>query len=127
MSSKVKFEFAHVGVNAQTPEEGARMKDFFTDVMGYDNYRETPVAFFTSDNKMELMKILGRGTIGHLGFFVEDMDAAIDYLEELGYEMDYETARYGEDKQIHFVFLKEEINGFRLHISLKEPPYYVEP
>ena len=25
----VKFEFAHVGINAQTPEEGVRMKDFF--------------------------------------------------------------------------------------------------
>ena len=31
----VKFEFAHVGINAQTPEEGVRMKNFFTEIMGY--------------------------------------------------------------------------------------------
>ena len=38
----VKFEFAHVGINAQTPEEGVRMKDFFTEIMGYHDYREIP-------------------------------------------------------------------------------------
>ena len=62
-NGKVKFEFAHVGINAQTPEEGARMKDFFTDVMGYHDYRDNQVAYFTVDNKMELMKIMGKGTI----------------------------------------------------------------
>ena len=36
----VKFEFAHVGINAQTPEEGVRMKNFFTEIMGYHDYRE---------------------------------------------------------------------------------------
>ena len=81
-NGKVKFEFAHVGINAQTPEEGARMKDFFTDVMGYHDYRDNQVAYFTVDNKMELMKIMGKGTMGHLGFFVNDMPAAIEYLEE---------------------------------------------
>ena len=39
-NGKVKFEFAHVGINAQTPEEGARMKDFFTDVMGYHDHSD---------------------------------------------------------------------------------------
>ena len=52
----VKFEFAHVGINAQTPGEGVRMKDFFTNVMGYHDYREIPAGYFTVDNKMELLK-----------------------------------------------------------------------
>ena len=88
----VKFEFAHVGINAQTPEEGVRMKDFFTEIMGYHDYREIPAGFFTVDNKMELLKIMGKGTMGHLGFFVNDMPAAIEYLEEKGYPVDYDTA-----------------------------------
>ena len=29
----VKFEFAHVGINAQTPEEGVRMKDFLITII----------------------------------------------------------------------------------------------
>ena len=123
----VQFEFAHVGINAQTPEEGKRMKDFFTEVMGYENYREIPASFFTSDNKMELMKKMGKGSMGHLGFFVESIPDAIAYLEEKGYPLDYDTARYGEDgKTIRLIFLKEEINGFRIHISVKQPPFYVE-
>ena len=123
----VKFEFGHVGINAQSEEEGKRMKDFFTDVMGYDNYREIPASYFTEDNKMELMKKMGKGTMGHLGFFVDDMPEAIAYLESKGYEMDYETARYAEDgKTIRLIFLKDEINGFRIHITVKTAPFYKE-
>ena len=125
---EVQFEFGHVGINAQTPEEGQRMRDFFTDVMGYKNYREIPASFFTEDNKMELMKKMGKGTMGHLGFFVKDMDKAIAYLESKGYPVDYSTARYMDDgKTIRLIFIKEEINGFRIHITVKTPPFYVEP
>ena len=103
------------------------MKNFFTDIMGYDNYREIPASFFTEDNKMELMKKMGKGTMGHLGFFVEDMQEAIDYLECRGYSLDWNTARYAEDgKTVRLIFLKEEINGFRIHITVKEPPFFVE-
>ena len=124
----VKFEFAHVGINAQSPEEGARMKDFFTDVMGYDNYREIPASYFTVDNKMELMKKMGKGSMGHLGFFVNDMPKAIEYLEEKGYPVDYNTARYDADgTTLRLIFLREEINGFRIHITVKKAPFYVEP
>ena len=93
----VKFEFGHVGINAQSPEEGEKMKRFFTEVMGYQNYREIPASYFTEDNKMELMKKMGKGSMGHLGFFVDDMPEAIRYLEGLGYSMVYEHARYVED------------------------------
>lgn len=41
--------------------------------------------------------------------------------------MDYDTARYDEDgKTIRLIFLKEEINGFRIHITVKKAPFYVE-
>ena len=123
----VKFEFGHVGINAQSPEEGEKMKNFFTEVMGYQNYREIPASYFTEDNKMEHMKKMGKGSMGHLGFFVDDMPEAIRYLEGLGYAMDYEHARYDEDeKTIKLIFLQDEINGFRIHITVKKAPFYVE-
>ena len=123
----LKFEFGHVGINAQSEEEGEKMRTFFSDVFGYKNYREIPASYFTEDNKMELMKKMGKGTMGHLGFFVNDMPLAIQYLEYKGYTMDYDTARYDEDgKTIKLIFLVEEINGFRIHITVKKAPFYKE-
>ena len=49
----VTFEFGHVGINAQTPEDGARMKKFFAEVMGYENYREIPASFFSGITKID--------------------------------------------------------------------------
>lgn len=42
------------------------MKDFFTNVMGYHDYGKFPAGYFTVDNKMELLKKMGKGTMGHL-------------------------------------------------------------
>ena len=126
-AGNVKFEFAHVGINARTPEEGQRMRDFFHNTFGYGAYREIPAGYFSEDNRMECLKGMGKGTFGHLGFFVDNMPEAIKYLEGKGYSMDYEHARYEADgKTIKLIFLNEEINGFRIHITKKEAPYYVE-
>ena len=123
----LKFEFGHVGINAQSEEEGEKMRSFFSDVFGYKNYREISASYFTEDNKMELMKKMGKGTKGHLGIFVNDIPLAIKYLESKGYTMDYDTARYDEDgKTIKLIFLVEEINGFRIHITVKKAPFYKE-
>ena len=60
----VKFEFAHVGINAQTPEEGVRMKNFFTEIMGYHDYREIPAGFFYCGQQDGAFKDNGQGHHG---------------------------------------------------------------
>ena len=124
--TELTFEFAHVGINAQSEEELTRLKDFFSLVLGYENYRELPISFFTGDNKIELMKMNGRGTMGHLGFFVNDMPKAIEQLEAKGYTLDYENARYDDKKNIELIYIQEEMNGFSIHLAVKKAPFYVE-
>ena len=52
---------------------------------------------------------------------------SLGFFRTTGYPVDYDTARYDEDgKTIRLIFLKEEINGFRIHITVKKAPFYVE-
>lgn len=115
------FEFAHVGVNGQTKEEAKRFLLFCQNVLKFDDAREIPLSFFIADNKMELMKEGGRGTLGHLAFYTPDMEKAIAYMKEHGYEVNYDTARYEEDgKTIRLIYLTEEINGFAIHLTTRK-------
>lgn len=117
----VQFEFAHVGVNGQTREEAKKFLDFCQNILHFDDAREIPLSFFIADNKMELMKEGGRGTLGHLAFYTPDMDKAIAYLKEQGYEADYNTARYEEDgTTIRLIYLVGEMNGFAIHLTTRK-------
>lgn len=121
MMSDVYFEFAHVGVNGQTKEEAARFLNFCQDVLKFDDAREIPLSHFIADNKMELMKEGGRGTLGHLAFYTPDMDKAIAYLKEKGYGVNYDTACYEEDdKTIRLIYIDQEINGFAIHLTTRK-------
>lgn len=115
------FEFAHVGVNGETKEEAFRFLKFCQDVLHFDDAREVKPSYFIADEKMELMKEGGEGTHGHIGFFTNDLMGALHYLEELGYEADWEHARLQPDgKTIRMVYLKDEFNGFKIHFAEKK-------
>lgn len=119
--SEVTFEFAHVGVNGQTAEEAKKFLAFCQNILNFGDAREIPLSFFIADNKMELMKEGGRGTLGHLAFYTPDMNKAIEYLKEKGYDVNYDTARYEEDgKTIRLIYLAEEMNGFAIHLTTKK-------
>jgi len=123
----LRFEFAHVGINARTPEEALRMKSFFDALPGCGEFRETASAWLSGDNKMELMKGLGKGSMGHLGLFVNDLPLAVKFLESIGLAVDPDTAQYTPDGELRLIYLKEEINGFRIHVGRKMAPSYVPP
>lgn len=121
MAQEIKFQFAHVGVNGQTKEEATKFLKFCQDILKFDDAIEIPLSYFIADNKMELMKEGGRGTLGHLAFYTPNMDSAIEYMKEKGYQVNYDTARYEDDgKTIRLIYLKEEINGFAIHLTTKK-------
>ena len=114
------FAFAHVGVNAEHKEEAVRFLDFCRNILGLDA-EPTPISHMVGDGKMELMNEGGRGRLGHIGFYTDNMDRAIAYLKERGYEVDYSTARYEADgKTLMLIYLKEEMNGFAIHLTTRK-------
>ena len=65
---------AHVGINATDPADALEIAELFSTMMGLPVI-ETPVSYF-NDSLVEIMKQNGRGTKGHIGFAVNDIDAA---------------------------------------------------
>ena len=65
---------AHVGINATDPADALEIAELFSTMMGLPVI-ETPVSYF-NDSLVEIMKQDGRGTKGHIGLAVNDIDAA---------------------------------------------------
>lgn len=106
---------AHVGINAQNPQEAKEMADLFATLMGLPTI-ETPISYF-SDSLVEMMKQNGRGTHGHIGFGVNDIDAAEKWFAERGFEINEESRALNPDGSTKLVYFKREIGGFAIHLS----------
>lgn len=68
---------------------------------------ETPVSFF-NDSLIEVMKQNGRGTKGHIGFAVNDIDAAEKWFAERGLEVNEESRVLLPDGGTKLVYFKRE-------------------
>ena len=73
---------AHVGINATDPADALEIAELFSTMMGLPVI-ETPVSYF-NDSLVEIMKQNGRGAKGHIGFAVNDIDAARSGLPSAG-------------------------------------------
>ena len=106
---------AHVGINAESSEEAARIAQQFSLLMGLET-ADTPVSVF-SDTLVETMKGCGRGTNGHIGFWVNDIDAAEAWFEARGFEINQDSRALNPDGSTKLVYFKQEIGGFAIHLA----------
>lgn len=105
---------AHIGINAQNPEEAKETAELFAELMGLP-VNETPISFF-SDTLVETMKQNGRGTHGHIGFGVNDIAAAEKWFAERGFEVNEDSRALNPDGSTKLVYFKREIGGFAIHL-----------
>lgn len=106
---------AHVGINAQNPQEAKEIADLFATLMGLP-VNETPISYF-SDSLVETMKQNGRGAHGHIGFGVDDIAAAEKWFAERGFEINEDSRVLNPDGSTKLVYFKREIGGFAIHLS----------
>lgn len=106
---------AHVGINAQSPEEAEQIAKDFSMLMGLPAY-ETPIAVF-SGTLVETMKGAGRGTNGHIGFHVDDMPTAEKWFTDRGFELNEESRALTPDGATRLIYFKREIGGFAIHLT----------
>lgn len=108
------MHIAHVGINAENPDQAKQIADRFALLMGLPA-NETAVSYF-SDTLVETMKQNGRGTHGHIGFGVNDIAAAEKWFSDRGFEVNEESRALNEDGTTKLVYFKDEIGGFAIHL-----------
>ncbi len=114
---EIKYELAHVGINAQNPEEAQSIVSLFAAMFNLQP-REGSSSVFVG-TAAEIMKTPYLGKNGHIGMYTADCEAAVKDLESRGFEVDMSTARYRPDGTLNAVYLKQELGGFALHIVRK--------
>ena len=116
MINDIQFQtaLATVVVRLHPAAQLVHLAGDFLQVMGLP-VRETPLSYFNGD-LVEIMKENGRGTHGHIGFSVNDVEAAIRYFEERGLKSIPETKKFDENGKCFFPYFEGEIGGFAIHI-----------
>ena len=104
-------------VRAKNADEAAGFAKQFLDLFGLST-NETPISYF-SDTLVEIMKQNGRGTNGHIGFLVNNVENAIEYFTKKGLKTIEETKKFDENGKCIFTYFEGEIGGFAIHLVQK--------
>lgn len=107
----------HVGINCTDKSEASCVACEFEKMLGGN--RETSKSFFTANEAIEVMHSKGKGKNGHLSISVTSVERAVNYYESQGYEFDNDTVTFGTDGKPKFIYFKNEIGGFAVHLVQK--------
>lgn len=111
------FEFVHIGINNPDNEAAVKGAETFCRLFGFSQ-RETSKSYFAGD-AFELMMSKGPGTMGHIAIKTNFVDRAIAYFKRIGVEIDESSITYDDKGKPKFVYLKDEICGFAVHLVTK--------
>ncbi|SJZ68543.1 bifunctional 4-hydroxy-2-oxoglutarate aldolase/2-dehydro-3-deoxy-phosphogluconate aldolase [Anaerorhabdus furcosa] len=112
VKSMLGLKLQHVAVNACPSTSSDIAKQFATLFGG--NVRETTKGYFGSES-IEIMNN-GVGTHGHLAVGTYNVERAKRYFETKGFGFDESTAEFDASGELKFIYIKEEINGFKVHL-----------
>lgn len=116
VTNMLGFKLAHIAINCNDENQAKIVADMFTNAFGFSQ-NEIPVSYFCTES-IEVMKNNGRGTMGHLAVKTNYMEKAVAFMERKGIALDYESAKYDEKGKMNFIYLKNEIGGFAVHLCL---------
>ncbi|MDR0410815.1 MAG: bifunctional 4-hydroxy-2-oxoglutarate aldolase/2-dehydro-3-deoxy-phosphogluconate aldolase [Treponema sp.] len=109
------FSMVHIGVNTDNSAKSAA--EFFAQAFGFSP-RETSASVFSNES-IEFMNNIGRGTHGHIAIGTNNVERAKFHLENRGVAFDETTARHNTQGKLVFIYLKDEIAGFAVHLTTK--------
>ena len=112
------FELVHIGINAQNSDEAVRSANLFRNLFGF-KIKEGESSIFAS-NRIEIMREPKFGKSGHIGIGTFSVERAQHFLESKGFKFSEETSRFDAEGKKTFVYLEDEICGFKIHLVNKK-------
>lgn len=108
------FKVVHIGINSANESAAKDTANTFEKLFDFAA-KEGNKSYFCS-SALEVMKMQGVGTKGHLAVGTASVPRAYAYLKRMGVEFNEETAQYDEKGNLKFIYLNEEIGGFAVHL-----------
>ncbi len=107
-------ELRHIGINCADKDEAALVAARFEQLLGGN--RETSKSFFAGCDELECMFMKGPGANGHLAIAVNSVERAMTYYSAIGFAFDTDTLVLDDAGKPKFVYFKDEIGGFAVHL-----------
>ncbi|WP_026835359.1 bifunctional 4-hydroxy-2-oxoglutarate aldolase/2-dehydro-3-deoxy-phosphogluconate aldolase [Eubacterium xylanophilum] len=110
------FRIKHIGINSENEAAATTTANAFCNIFGFAK-DERPKSFFCGEG-IEVMKMQGRGKMGHIAVGCNSVERAVYHLSEQGIEFDMDSAEYNEKGVLTFIYFKESFGGFDVHLTL---------
>ena len=115
VKTMLNFRIKHVGINSKDEAEAKKTATLLCSIFDFD-YNETELSVFTG-SAVEVMKFMGRGSLGHVAIGADNVDRAEYYLRQRGFSFDESTRRVDAAGRTTFLYLSDEIGGFAFHLT----------
>ena len=115
VKTMLNFCIKHVGINSKDAREAKKTATLLCSIFDFD-YNDTELSVFTG-TAVEVMKYMGRGSLGHIAIGADNVDRAEYYLRQRGFSFDESTRRVDAAGRTTFLYLTEEIGGFAFHLT----------
>mgnify|MGYP002740516470 FL=1 len=115
VKTMLNFRIKHVGINSKDAREAKKTATLLCSIFDFD-YNDTELSVFTG-TAVEVMKYMGRGSLGHVAIGADNVDRAEYYLRQRGFSFDESTRRVDASGRTTFLYLTEEIGGFAFHLT----------
>ena len=115
VKTMLNFRIKHVGINSKDAREAKKTATLLCSIFDFD-YNDTELSVFTG-TAVEVMKYMGRGSLGHVAIGADNVDRAEYYLRQRGFSFDESTRRVDAAGRTTFLSLTEEIGGFAFHLT----------
>ncbi len=114
VNTMLGIKIKHIGINSKTVEAKGLADQYANLFQG--TVSETSKGYFGSSLIEVMNEGFHTGTHGHIAMGVNSTERAMAYFSALGYEFDESSITYDDQGDAKFVYLKDEIGGFAIHL-----------
>ncbi len=116
VNTMLGFELRHIGINETSEENADKVATAFENMFGFT--KKVGGSSIFAGTGIEVYKTPYLGAHGHIAIGTNYINRAVYHMELQGFEFDYDTAKYKNDKLVA-IYLKGEFGGFAIHLVQK--------